>query len=288
MRWFRFINIALIIHETGAINPYRYQGEYQKYFIGTGDYIRGLTFDTSTTNAVLCAFGVIYFLTRNNIMMVLINMTVLLLTGSNYVNLALLMVLALLFFFKSSRNQKSVILICVMFLVVFMAKISPQNNKYVVGSISNLYRQPRPNAIVNPLTAPSGTMAAAVLSPEEIKRKFAQHYIDSICAVSLSGKKAAIEPLGANALARLHVPTETGRIIIARPDINTVPYQTPTDTSLEERRLLTFIGTHKSSLPLSRQTIFKPCNTRKIYRFFANGGFFTTSSCKNICRGWFG
>ena len=44
---------ALIVLKTGAINPYLYQGEYQKYFIGTGDYIRGISFDTSTTNAVL-------------------------------------------------------------------------------------------------------------------------------------------------------------------------------------------------------------------------------------------
>jgi len=36
-----FYNIAHIIWETGAINPYRYQGEYQKYFIGTGDIYTG-------------------------------------------------------------------------------------------------------------------------------------------------------------------------------------------------------------------------------------------------------
>ena len=51
-----------IIFETGHINPFRYQGDFQKYFIGTGDYIKGITFDTSTTNGVLNAFGVIYFL----------------------------------------------------------------------------------------------------------------------------------------------------------------------------------------------------------------------------------
>ena len=54
-----FLNIAAIIWETGYLNPYTYQGQFQKYFISTGDYIRGLTFDTSTTNAVLNAFGCI-------------------------------------------------------------------------------------------------------------------------------------------------------------------------------------------------------------------------------------
>ena len=59
-----FLNIAAIIWETGYFNPYTYQGQFQKYFISTGDYIRGLTFDTSTTNAILNAFGCIYFLSK--------------------------------------------------------------------------------------------------------------------------------------------------------------------------------------------------------------------------------
>ena len=29
--------------ETGTLNPYTYQGDYQKYFINTGDYIKGIT-----------------------------------------------------------------------------------------------------------------------------------------------------------------------------------------------------------------------------------------------------
>jgi hypothetical protein len=51
---------------------------YQKYFIGTGDHIRGITFDTSTTNAVLNAFGIVYFLLRKQMVMALLCMAVLL------------------------------------------------------------------------------------------------------------------------------------------------------------------------------------------------------------------
>ena len=51
-----------IVLETGVINAYRYQGNFQKYFIGTGDYIKGITFDTSTTNAVFkCIWGNLLF-----------------------------------------------------------------------------------------------------------------------------------------------------------------------------------------------------------------------------------
>src|SRR5471030_16653 len=134
---FSFYNIAHIVWETGAFNPYRYQGQYQKYFIGTGDYIKGLTFDTSTTNAVLNAFGVVYFLDRKKPLMVLICTAVLLLTGSNFINVALLCVFAFLLVFRSSRDQKSLIVICLMLLVVFMAKVSPQNSGYAVDTFKN-------------------------------------------------------------------------------------------------------------------------------------------------------
>ena len=58
------LSLALIIGKTGVLNPYLYRGECQKYFLNTGDYIKGLTFDTSITNAILNAFGVIYFFNK--------------------------------------------------------------------------------------------------------------------------------------------------------------------------------------------------------------------------------
>src|ERR1700761_1494329 len=138
-----FINLAVIIFHTGHLNPYTYQGEYQKYFIGTGDYIRGLSFDTSTTNAVLNAFGVIYFLSKKNAVMLLVCMAVMLLTGSNFIDMLVLMILAALFIFKSTRDQKSLIAVCCMFVVVFMSQVSPQNYTYVHETIkNNFFPQP--------------------------------------------------------------------------------------------------------------------------------------------------
>ena len=102
--------LMIIVYKTGAINPYLYQGEYQKYFIGTGDYIKGISFDTSTTNSVLNAFGVIYFLNRKKAAMTLLCMVILLLTGSNITNMVLCAVLLFVFIFQSDRDQKSLIL----------------------------------------------------------------------------------------------------------------------------------------------------------------------------------
>src|SRR6185437_596411 len=206
-----------------------------------------LTFDTSTTNAVLNAFGVVYFLDKRKPVMLLVCMAVLLLTGSNFTNLILIFVLALLFIFKSTRDQKSLIAICVMFLVVFMVNISPQNNKDAFDSIENAFRAPKPQA-----AAIAAIAVPVVLSQEDVKRKAAQSYIDSVCAAA--AKKQQVKAVVKTAPA---LPNNHGRILIAGPDINKPPYLTPTDTTPDERRLLTFIDAHKNSLPISRQASFK-------------------------------
>ena len=247
-----FYNIGLIIWETRSLNPYTYQGEYQKYFIGTGDYIRGLSFDISTTNAVLNAFGVIYFLDKKHTIMVLVCMAVLLLTGSNFTNIILIAILSFLFIFKSSKDQKSIIVICLMFLVVFMEKVSPQNNKYADATIANIIHPQKTvsDAIVNAPVIATG--------PEEKKREIAQRHLDSLRNNSNKANeqmrvKGAVIP-----------KTDNGRILIVGPNINTPPYQTPTDTTSEQKTLLSFIDTHKADLPLSAKNDFIPGSPGKV------------------------
>ncbi|RYY63101.1 MAG: hypothetical protein EOO12_13020 [Chitinophagaceae bacterium] len=113
---FLFLNAAIswaqlcrIVLETGALNPYRYQGNYQKYFINTGDYIKGISFDTCTTNAVLCAIGILFFAQRRRWAVVAVCLTTLVLTASNLVNALVLAGLLWLFCFRSDRAQKSIL-----------------------------------------------------------------------------------------------------------------------------------------------------------------------------------
>ena len=241
---FSFFTMAHIILEIHSLNPYIYQGQYQKYFIGTGDYIKGITFDTSTTNAVLNAFGVIYFLIRKNPVMMLVCMVVLLLTGSNFINITLIAVFALLFIFKSGKNQKSLMIICLALLAVFLAKISPQSNGYVYQTVKNT---------LHPQTLPPPEVKQLPKMPnaEEIKTGFAKHYLDSVKLI-LNRPAAASKPVVAE---RNILKTDAGRIFITKPDINTPPYQTPTDTVPEQRKLLGFIDQHKERLPISKQNI---------------------------------
>ncbi|MGZ3749774.1 MAG: hypothetical protein ACXVAU_00770, partial [Mucilaginibacter sp.] len=222
----------------------------------------GLTFDTSTTNAVLNAFGVIYFLTKKNAVMLLVCMAVMLLTGSNFTNIILLLILVLLFAFRSGRDQKSLIAVCLMFLVIFMAKISPQNNDYVVGNLKRAFHlnaKSKPAPAHPKLYLPITLMPDSALTAEQIRWKIAQRYTDSMYDVNhpeaVQTPKALTQQQQAPAITILK--TESGRVVIPKPDINSTPYQHVIDTSAYQKHLLAFIGAHKGSLPLSSQDNFK-------------------------------
>jgi hypothetical protein len=254
-----FLNIAVIIWKTGYLNPYTYQGEFQKYFVSTGDYIRGLTFDTSTTNAVLNAFGCIYFLTKKNAGMLLLCMAVMLLTASNFTNMILLFCFAILFIFKSTRDQKSLIALCMMFLVIFMAKVSPQNYVYAHEVVKNTLH---PNVIHKPVLAqkqnlPVTLMPDSLLNADQRKRKIAQRAVDSAYVVHHRAETR-------KAFTRDLTKTQSGRIILPKPDINTQPYQHIADTNDYQRQLLAFIRTHKNSLPISSRENYKPSLPGKV------------------------
>ena len=258
-----FCNLAAIIWETGSINPFTYQGQYQKYFIGTGDYIKGLTFDTSTTNAVLNAFGVIYFLTKKNMTMLFICMVVMLFTGSNFTNIVLLICFALLFIFRSSRDQKSMIAACIMFLIVFMVKISPQNYMYVHEGFKNTFHLKFLQTATPPVGKPDlplTLMPDKWLTADEIKQKIAQRHIDSVYVVThppkpaTFGAKQAVVNAETSIQEKPWTVIEGGRVIIPKPNINTKPYQHIADTNAYQKNLLAFINTHKASLPLSAQS----------------------------------
>ncbi len=237
-------NLAHIMWETGTLNPYGYQGEYEKYFIGTGDYIKGVTFDSSITNAVLNAFGVVYFLVRKKPLMTLACMAVLLLTASNCVNLMLMLVLALLFIFKSSRDQKSVVAVCVAFLVIFMAKISPQNNQYVVETFKNTFHE-KPPTFLNTLVVDK--QRNGVPTPEAIKRKFAKHYLDSVAVINIKINPPKRIPREVLILPK----TDAGHIFIEKPNILLPFYQASKTVTADQKNLLHFIDVHKASLPIS-------------------------------------
>jgi hypothetical protein len=237
------ITLLIIIVKIGALNPYLYQGENQKYFISTGDYIKGITLDTSSTNAILNAFGVIYFLVKRNVGMVLLCMIVLILTASNLTSFLLLIVFAGLFIFKSDRNQKSVMLVCFFMLVIFLGKVSPQNDDYVSEVFKKLMPKEKlqekikDSAVKVGSSANEKTFTPAVEYIDTAKKIFIQKEIKSF---AVANKPLIVAAIRANS-----------RPFIPSPNINTAPYQQKNDTSDFQKKLFQFIDDNENSLELS-------------------------------------
>jgi hypothetical protein len=213
-------NLLAIFREIGLVNPYRYQGQYQKYFIGTGDFIRGITFDTSTTNAMICAAGVIYAICRRQLALALGCMIVLLLTGSNFTNLALIACLVWLFVFRSDRYQKTISVLFPALLVVFLTNISPQNNKYSFNILSKVWTGKNDAPLKPAVLLPIEQRPDSLLSPEEKKYKLAKQYLDS-AGKALREKETGIQ------VAQLHAERPT----IPQPNIHAPEFQHRQDTN---------------------------------------------------------
>ena len=274
---FSLFNLLAIILEIHNINPYTYQGEYQKYFIGTGDYIKGITFDTSNTNAVISAIGVVYFLDKSKPLLLLMCMGTLLLTCSNFVNITLLCILLMLFIFKSTRDQKSLIVACLVLLVVFMVKISPQNNQYVIDTVKySFLHEKKPAPVLPPAQiAPPAKPAKTILTPEQQKQHTAHVYLDSVSLVLARTRKTEV----VKAPVKM-VTTNTGRIILPGTNINTAPYQSSTLTPPEQVPLVNFISAHKNMLLVSQQDNYKPTLPGKLLTILQTADLFHAHPAK--------
>jgi hypothetical protein len=252
-----------IMVDAGTLNPFRYQGNYQQYFIGTGDYIKGISFDTSTTNAIISAMGVLYFLQSYQYFYGLLSMISLLITGSNLTNLMLGLVLLIVFIFQSNRQQKSIIGICLIFMIIFWVKISPQNNQYIATAYSKITGHPAVQASVT--SANMGNIPASLQSIDDQKKQYAQHYLDSLHASSSIQQHRNLMETTVSANQRPVIPT---------PSIHTAPFQHRNDTSKTKATLISFVQAHIAQLPFSRKTSSKPALPGKwlawqyLYRFY--------------------
>ncbi len=263
-------NYVAIVVETGAINAYRYQGDYQKYFIGTGDYIKGISFDTSTTNAMLNAFGVIYFLLKGKHIMTVLCMAVLLLTSSNITNHMLCGILILLFFFQSNRTQKSMIIICIVMFAAFLIKVSPQNNDYMADGYRKLFNIQDGTGKAAVINIPITQRPDSSLTADEKKQKIAQSYLDSLAAVSLEEKKKK----------SIVMPAAKEKTEIPGDDIHTARFQYRRDTNEAKRILLQFVKTHNTEMVISAGKLDQPGLPGKLIALQQTARFFMQTPAK--------
>lgn len=230
------LNVTMILFEIGIQNPFLYQGNYQKYFINTGDYIKGISFDTSTANALINAFGVIYFLSQRKYLMVIACMCILLLTASNFTNIILVGTFCYLFIFRSNKEQKSVMIICLIFLITFLAKFSPQNDKYIVEKFNDYFPSNNPHVKKDSKVVRITDKPDSILSPDEKNEKIAQLYMDSLDRERLA-KEQLLKQEGIKDLPDAFVE----RPEIEMPSIHSAPFQSKKDKTAFQQQLLTFM-----------------------------------------------
>jgi hypothetical protein len=174
-------------------------------------------------------------------------MAVLLLTGSNISNLLLCVTLIFIFFFKSSKDQKSIIIVCLVMLVTFLVKVSPQNNEYVSSAYQKLFNIQREIKKDGTSGIPITQMPDSVLTDEQKKQKTAQLYMDSVnIAVSKKNKERTTDELTSLLIAGFK-----GKPVIPKDSIHTPSFQHKNDTNAAEKVLLQFVENNNTAVPLS-------------------------------------
>lgn len=135
-----FLNILRIIFEIKVLNPYTYEGMNLKYHVSTGDWIMGITMDFSLTNSFISILGLIYFLYNQKYILSFICLAVVLLATSNASIILLIIAFFFIILFDRNRLNKSIVICFIGAIIVFFAKISPQNTTYsarTLGAVSD-------------------------------------------------------------------------------------------------------------------------------------------------------
>jgi hypothetical protein len=230
--------LLITMYGSGSINPFLFQGMHQKYFINTGDMMRGLTLDVCTTNALINGFGIVYFLKRNKMLPVLCCMFILLLTASNFTNLLMIGILSFLLLFQTTASQKSIAVVCLVMLTVFLARVSPQNNQYLREAFEKVNRLKKNTNPVIPDKTPIIEKPDSILSPDQQKEKIALLYFDSLLKdAKAKQSQHAIATTPAGAQSAITGPVKPS---LPKADIHSQPYQRIRDTSSGQKELLDY------------------------------------------------
>jgi hypothetical protein len=152
---------------------------------------------------------------------------VLLLTASNFTNLLVVAVLLYLMVFQTTASQKSIAVVCLALLAVFLARISPQNNQYLREAFGKLSGATNKTIPVVTDKTPLIEKPDSILSPDQQKEKIALLYFDSLL-------KAARARQQITTIATSVKPS------LPKADIHSQPYQRIRDTGSGQKELLEY------------------------------------------------
>jgi O-antigen ligase len=192
-------------------------------------------------------------------------------TGSNITNFLLTAVLLLMFIFRTDRDQKSLVFVCLLLLVIFLAKVSPQNNSYVSNYFGRIFNTEEKKTAVEDLL-PIRFRPDSTLNPEERNEKVATLYLDSLYRLrNEKENKANSRPVAF--IQKIEIPTA---------DINSAPYQHKSLLTPVEENMNKFIKQHSNELTLSTDSNFNSKIPGKILAYRQTIEFFQQHPFKII------
>jgi hypothetical protein len=276
---FSAANLVHIMWIIKSINPYAFMGMHQRYFINTGDDVMGVSFDLSSTNAVLCAFGVFYFIYKRNLTMMIVCMSTLVLTYSNLISILFLLILAFMFVFKTTRNQKSMIVVALMIYIISMVKISPQNGKYINEVTKSALRENRVEKKSQiAVQATAANPGRQIMTRDEQRRKFAQNYLDSLSTIKARQEKFSELD---QKIKKLPL-TGDGRLYIPEPSTHFAEFYNIGEITPDRQQLIDCITIHRAQLPLCRLEPFRPTLPGKITGIIQTYDYLTSHPLQSI------
>ena len=194
--------------------------------------------------------------------MTILCMAVLLLTGSNISSLLLCATLVFVFIFQSSKEQKSIIVVCLLMLVTFLVKVSPENNKYFVSAYQQLFDKRKTAAPVPAKEIRITERPDSTLTADERKQKIAQLYLDSIARSDLekTQKLTAVTVTGP-------APDPKARPVIPGDSIHTPAFQHKDNITGTQETLLGFVKKNTGTMLIASSEIPHPLLPGKLIAF---------------------
>lgn len=130
-----FIEVGHIYLMNGGVNPYSILGVFS---MSTGDWIFGITRNSSHFNSLINLFAIIFFLQNKKYIYAIMGLLIVLLINSNVTTLLLI---AFLVFYAliNNKTQKIIVLLFMGIIFTFFQKVSPENLYYIISIVDKNY-----------------------------------------------------------------------------------------------------------------------------------------------------
>jgi hypothetical protein len=177
-------------------------------------------------------------------------MATLLLAGSNVSNICLSLVLIFIFIFQSNKDQKSIIMIWFGMLILFLIKISPENDHYIFSNIDKILNRPPAAFVITKKPLPIKERPDSSLNAEEKREKVAIVYVDSMNNAMLKEEIPGLQiSQEINTMA-----ISNNKPTLPKDNIHSAPFQFKNDTNAFKKQLIAFIKKDSTELVMANNT----------------------------------